>query len=225
MKIKIPISKKCGCSSSSSRKLDDGSYLYRVSDESRDCERERILLSAWDPFLDSYPVHVLHVPPVVGRARVYLEGSALMARITLDDDAARAAVEDGELWSASVGFRRLDSMTTTSGEIVTTRARLSEVSLVPAGCNFSARREKARVIPPRRIPVSAVPELVRKQARETLHVGAIAMLCSETGAIDEDGLRMRMKTSSELAAVVAHVLRDMDRRASAIADEVAGRLS
>ncbi len=117
-------------------------YRYKISTESLDCEKERILISAWKA-LGTFPVHVNHdTAKQVGTTNVFIREGELIADVEVTDEETRGRVDRGELPMASVGFTRLKSEKTLSGELITTSAELREVSLVPEGCNYDAVREK-----------------------------------------------------------------------------------
>lgn len=137
-----------------------GKYRYKVSTESSDCEKERILISAWTK-LGKFPLHVNHdKSKLVGSANVFIREGELLADVEVTDEPTKARVESGELSMASVGFDRLEFAETKDGQIITTKADLREISLVPQGCNFDANRIKCAKgpVPAPASEVEEVPE-------------------------------------------------------------------
>lgn len=240
--IQTTTTAKCSgdrCTCARAQKLSSGQYRYRISDESLDCDGERILISAWTK-LGSYPLHVDHGGDRVGTARVFIREGALIADIEISDPAVRARVDAGELGKASVGFRRLEAERTQSGTIVTTRAELREVSILDAGCNASAHREKSvsvhdvvsgavrdalRVSPARpTITKSDAVALVKREMRRGFEAAAIEELCSQSGALDGEGLAQKIASSPAVATASSAVLAAAVAAADVAADAVASRL-
>lgn len=134
---------KCECSKPVTKLAGPGSFRFVVSTASKDCENEKILVSAWTK-LGKFPVHVDHDRSrQVGEANVFIRGDSLVADVKVSDPSVVARVDSGELGMASVGFARLESHKLADGGTITTRAELHEISLVAAGCNFGANRIKS----------------------------------------------------------------------------------
>lgn len=118
-------------------------YRFRASDSSVDCEGEVILLSSWNAIekLHSVPAYVNHdKTKKVGTAKPFIRDGELIVDFDLTDEETKARVDSGALVKCSAGFDRVESEKTASGLLVTTKATLREVSLVPEGCNYNAVR-------------------------------------------------------------------------------------